>query len=106
MVFVHARRARLPSDGGVGAGGGGGASMQLCGLLRKTGAKIPAGPFRYGDGRQQSGHAGGPELQPHSHGSSRRLIRRSRSGGLLGSSLRETRWESPRQPKSGLTCAG
>lgn len=33
-------------------GRGWGASMQLCGLLRKTGAKIPAGPFRYGDGRQ------------------------------------------------------
>ena len=27
-------------------------SIKLCGLLRKTGAKIPAGPFRYSDARQ------------------------------------------------------
>lgn len=38
--------------------------MELCGLLRKTGAKIPAGPFRSGDERQQSAHVGGLELQP------------------------------------------
>lgn len=38
--------------------------MELCGLLRKTGANIPAGPFRYGDARQQCGHVGGLKLQP------------------------------------------
>lgn len=37
---------------------GRGASMKLCGLLRKTGAKIPAGPIRYSDARQWSGHFG------------------------------------------------
>lgn len=31
---------------------GGATSIKLCGLLRKTGAKIPAGPFRYSDARQ------------------------------------------------------
>lgn len=34
------------------SGSGRGTSMELCGLLRKTGAKIPAGPFRYGDATQ------------------------------------------------------
>lgn len=31
---------------------GRGTSTELSGLLRKTGAKIPAGPFRYSDARQ------------------------------------------------------
>ena len=31
---------------------GRGTSIKLCGLLRKTCAKIPAGPFRYSDARQ------------------------------------------------------
>lgn len=37
---------------------GRGTSIELCGLLRKTGAKIPAGPFRKSDARQWSGHFG------------------------------------------------
>lgn len=38
--------------------------MELCGLLRKTGAKIPAGPFRYSGARQRSGHFGTERTQP------------------------------------------
>lgn len=55
--FVHGRRAlSLASLRGT--------SMELCGLLRKTGAKIPAGPFRYSGARQRSGHFGTERTQP------------------------------------------
>lgn len=42
--FVHVSLSRQPFCEET--------SIKLCGLLRKTGAKIPAGPFRYSEARQ------------------------------------------------------
>lgn len=72
--FVHGRRAlSLASLRGT--------SMELCGLLRKTGAKIPAGPFRYSGARQRSGHFGTERTQPAAN-------KHGRSGGVEGGGRR------------------
>lgn len=78
--------------------------MELCGLLRKTGAKIPAGPFRDGDARQWSSHVGGAEAAAHSHESAHRLIK-TKAGELIGSYLRESLGIAA-TAEMRLTCAG